>query len=233
MATKKTVNAETLEPHNYQQRMQAALSFLDKTVFSRLADDDIYSVSMDELGNEKKTKKRVRKNEIMPTLTPQQVYYRLDSYLRHTLMMTPAEARELSPEKYLEGNYWFEELMFQINLYVIFNANKQLLCAFLEIDEDTYAEFLTDSKYDTVFKSIESSFIGGGFVASESGLSDTKAVINRLQTKGAGHNLIKNPDNITIINHNKLDDNSIQKRLDRIASVVGLPMGTKKAKKGD
>ena len=123
--------------------------------------------------------------------------------------------------------------MFQINLYVIFNANKQLLCAFLEIDEDTYAEFLTDSKYDTVFKSIESSFIGGGFVASESGLSDTKAVINRLQTKGAGHNLIKNPDNITIINHNKLDDNSIQKRLDRIASVVGLPMGTKKAKKGE
>lgn len=229
MANKRTVGtAKAIEAHNYQQRMSAAFAYLDKTLFSKISDGDVYSSKVDEFGNETKTKKRVRRNEIMPTLTPQQVYYRLDGYLRSSLMMTASEARKLPAEKYLEGNFWFSELMSRINEYVVFNANKQLLCAFLEIDEDTYAEFLMDGEYCTVFKSIESSFIGGGFVTSESGLVDTKAVINRLQTKGAGHNLIKNPDNLTIIANNKLDDGSIQKRLSKIASVVGISFDDKK-----
>ena len=41
---------------------------------------------------------------------------------------------------------------------------------------------------------------------AEAGLVDSKTTIAKLQTKNAGHNLVKNPESLTLIQNNNVVD---------------------------
>ena len=188
--SKFTENELFIKPTDYEAKYNKLCELLDKSIFDELPDKQ-YDISYSKEGDEIKKKRATKKNEVLPTVTPQQVYCKMESYLRLTMPLSNEEAHSVSPQGYLNGYFWFCELMFYVNKFVVFNQNKQLLCAFLAILPDTYDEFINDTMYGQAFKSIESGLVGGGFVSAESGLSDTKAVDFRMQAKGVGHSVAK------------------------------------------
>ena len=70
--------------------------------------------------------------------------------------------------------------------------NKQMFQNFCRINNRQYAELeeSEDEDIKNLMSSINSAFVGLGFVAGESGNADVKATNQRMRTKGEGHSLI-------------------------------------------
>lgn len=70
--------------------------------------------------------------------------------------------------------------------------NKQMFQNFCRINNRQYAELeeSEDEDIKSLMCSINSAFVGLGFVAGESGNADVKATNQRMRTKSEGHNLI-------------------------------------------
>lgn len=107
----------------------------------------------------------------------------------------------MSAEKFVELDYdriydlWLKylDLTAYYNRYFEIVDNKQLFCAFAGLNTRQYAELERSENDDikSLMNTINSAFIGLGFVAGESGNADVKAVNTRLRANGeAGHGVI-------------------------------------------
>ena len=200
----------TIKATDYEAKYEKIKGILNTSLFDELSGKQ-YDISYSKNGDEIKRKRNTKKNEVLPTITPQQVYCKLESCLRLLMPMSSEEAHLIAPQEYLNGYFWFCELMFYVNKFIVFNQNKQLLCAFLGILPETYDEFL-----------------GSGFVSTESGLSDTKAVDFRLQAKNVGHSVAKADSGFTF---NQLNVGMSNESIDqKLRELLPEPIIQKKGK---
>ena len=149
--------------------------------------DQLASV-LEEFISEKNSNKAFKVKEKLGYRFAKQIFLVLSSYPR------------MSPEKFVKltyediEDYWrkYLELTAFYNRHFEIVDNKQLLMAFIGINSRQYAELENHNDEDikSLMNSINSAFVGLGFVAGESGNADVKATSQRMRTKGEGHNLI-------------------------------------------
>lgn len=116
----------------------------------------------------------------------------LDNVLRSYGLMSADEVANLTYE--IIEDYWnkFRDLIAHYNLYFEIVPNKQLFCAFAKINNRIYSQLEKHQDEDirSLMLSINDSFIGLGFTASESGNADSKATKIRLGAKDVGHSVV-------------------------------------------
>lgn len=114
----------------------------------------------------------------------------------------------------------FRDLVAYYNLYFEIVANKQLFMAFFRINNRIYSQLEKHADEDirALMTSINDSFIGLGFVASESGNADSKATKVRLGAKDAGHSVVSAHDEMVASAVSSKSDAELKKEL---AAVLG------------
>lgn len=217
-------NDEDLINHqtDYVARRETIQRELDERIFSNISDDDIYDRRYDKDGNETSKKKRtVKKNEISPTVTASRVQSVIDSILILEEPMDLTTAKSLEPAEYRKACSEYFKLVYYINRYVPFRANKQTYCGFVGLLNDDFETLISDTYYGSTFKRIRDSFVGGAFVDASSGLYDTSAIIAESQTRGDGLNLIKNPEQINYSVNNTLNYTEMDSFAKSISGLLG------------
>jgi hypothetical protein len=116
----------------------------------------------------------------------------LDSCLRSYGLMSAEEFVNIDYDTIEDNWNKFRDLIAYYNLYFDLVANKQLFCAFLRINNRMFAQLERHQNEEIreLMISINDSFIGLGFSASESGGVDSRTTKLRLGAKGAGHGVI-------------------------------------------
>lgn len=124
----------------------------------------------------------------------------IDNCLRSYGLMSADEVANLDYETI--EDYWnkFRDLIAYYNLYFEIVANKQLFCAFMRINNRIYSQLEKhqDDDIRSLMISINDSFIGLGFVASESGNADSKATKTRLGAKDVGHSVVSASEELAV-----------------------------------
>lgn len=137
---------------------------------------------------EKETNRTLKVKEKLGYRFAKQIFLELSKYPR----MKVDEFIDLSYEDI--EDFWLKylELTAYYNRYFEIVDNKQLFQAYMGINSRQYAELEEHEDEDvrSLMNSINSAFVGLGFVAGESGNADAKATTQRMRTKGEGHNLI-------------------------------------------
>ena len=146
--------------------------------------DDI----LQEFITEKETNKALKVKEKLGYRFAKQIFLVLNEYPR----MTPEKFAELDYDDI--EDFWAKYLALTAyyNRYFEIVDNKQMFQSFCGINNRQYSELENSDDEDvkSLMNSINSTFIGLGFVAGESGNADVKATSQRMRTKGEGHNLI-------------------------------------------
>ena len=117
------------------------------------------------------------------------------------MFLVLARYGQMSPDEFVRLTYeeiedlWlnYQELTAYYNRYFDITDNKQLFCVFARINARQYSalENHADEDIRELMNAINSTFIGLGFVAAESGNADVKGVTQRLKSSGeAGHSVI-------------------------------------------
>lgn len=214
---------------DWEAKSKDIIERLDKELFDFIDEDELYNFRYSKDGDLlSKTKRQVKRGELKPTISPAQVTVKLNRYLRIYKPMTLEEAKTLDDSDYLEAYGYYLDIISHINQYVTFLGDKQSFSAFCNISTTVYNDLLTDAKYTQVFSSIEDGFVQSNFAVAEAGLIDSKTTIAKLQTKNAGHNLVKNPESLTIIQNNKINTSSID---DMYAKYIGVSQKPKQLTK--
>lgn len=145
-------------------------------------------IILQEFIAEKETNKALKFKEKLGYRFAKQIFLVLNEYPR----MTAKKFSELEYEDI--EDYWAKYLALTAyyNRYFEIVDNKQMFQSFCGINNRQYAELENSDDEDikSLMCSINSTFIGLGFVAGESGNADVKATSQRMRTKGEGHNLI-------------------------------------------
>lgn len=145
-----------------------------------------------------------------------QIFLVLSDYPR----MTPEQFFELTYEDI--ESYWLNylELTAYYNRHFEIVDNKQMFEAFCGINNRQYAELENSEDEDikSLMNSINSTFVGLGFVAGESGNADVKATNQRMRTKGEGHNLITASEDKLI---EKVEAQTPAQMMSLLGSIVG------------
>ena len=209
---------------DWKAKSEHIIAKLDEELFNNVNKWDTYDMRYDKDGNLlSKTKHKVKKGELMPTISPAQVTTKLNRYLRIYRPMTLEDAMSLEDTDYLEAYGYYLDIISHINIYCTFLGDKQTFSGFCNISTDVYNELLHEPRYTQVFSSIEDGFVQSNFVVAEAGLVDSKTTIAKLQTKNAGHNLIKNPE-VTAINvTNKINTSGIDAMYEKYIGVSQKP----------
>lgn len=143
---------------------------------------------LQEFVDEKNSNRALKVKEKLGYRFAKQIFLALNKYPR----MKAEKFADLSYEDI--EDYWlkYQELTAYYNRYFEIVDNRQLFQSFMGINSRQYAELENsdDDDIKSLMNSIDSTFIGLGFVASESGNADAKATNQRMRTKGEGHNLI-------------------------------------------
>ena len=214
---------------DWEAKSRDIIERLDKELFDFIDEDELYNFRYSKDGDLlSKTKRQVKRGELKPTISPAQVTVKLNRYLRIYKPMTLEEAKTLDDSDYLDAYGYYLDIISHINQYVTFLGDKQSFSAFCNISTTVYNDLMTDAKYTQVFSSIEDGFVQSNFAVAEEGLVDSKTTIAKLQTKNAGHNLVKNPESLTIIQNNKINTSSID---DMYAKYIGVSQKPKQLTK--
>ena len=124
----------------------------------------------------------------------------IDNVLRSYGLMSADEVANLDYETI--EDYWnkFRDLIAYYNLYFEIVANKQLFCAFARINNRIYTQLEKHQDEDirSLMISINDSFVGLGFIASESGNADSKATKNRLSAANVGHSVVSASEELAV-----------------------------------
>ena len=143
---------------------------------------------LNEFVDEKNANRALKVKEKLGYRFAKQIFLVLNEYPR----MTPEKFYDLDYEDI--EDFWAKYLALTAyyNRYFEIVDNRQLLQAFMGINSRQYAELENSENEDikSLMNSINSTFIGLGFVAGESGNADVKATSQRMRTKGEGHSLI-------------------------------------------
>lgn len=117
-----------------------------------------------------------------------QIFLVLSDYPR----MTAEQFVDLTYEDIEDLWIAYLELTAYYNRHFEIVDNKQMFQSFCGINNRQYTELENSEDEDikSLMNSINSTFVGLGFVAGESGNADVKATSQRMRTKGEGHNLI-------------------------------------------
>lgn len=135
----------------------------------------------------------------------------------------------MSAEDFIELDYddiydlWLKylDLTAYYNRYFEIVDNKQLFCAFCGWNTRQYAELERSDNEDiaNLMNTINSAFVGLGFVAGESGNADVKAVSTRLRANGeAGHGVISASEDELLKKVEVPSENDLMRQL---KSVIG------------
>ena len=214
---------------DWESKSKDIIKKLDKELFNEIEDEDLYDYKYDKDGNlTSKTKRRLKKGEMIPTISPAQVTAKLNRYLRVYRPMTLDEAMTLADTDYLEAYGYYLDVISHINKYVTFLGDKQSFSAFCNINTSVYNDLLAEPNYSQVFSSIEDGFVQSNFAVAEAGLIDGRTTIAKLQTKNAGHNLVKNPESITFVQNNHINTSQID---DMYATYIGNSQKPKQIEK--
>lgn len=171
---------------------------------------------LQEFITEKETNKTLKVKEKLGYRFAKQIFLVLNEYPR----MTPEKFDELDYEDI--EDYWLKYLSLTAyyNRYFEIVDNRQLLQAFMGINSRQYAELEDSDNEDikSLMNSINSTFIGLGFVAGESGNADVKATSQRMRTKGEGHSLITASEDKLLEKVEAPSENDLMRQL---KSIVG------------
>lgn len=190
-------------------------------VVDELADrNDEIKAKLDEILQEfiteKETNKAFKVKEKLGYRFAKQIFLVLNEYPR----MTPEKFAELDYDDIQD--YWlkYQELTAYYNRYFEIVDNKQMFESFCGINNRQYAELENSDDEDikNLMCSINSTFIGLGFVAGESGNADVKATSQRMRTKGEGHSLITASEDKLI---EKVEAKSPLELEKQLASIMG------------
>lgn len=137
---------------------------------------------------EKETNKALKVKEKLGYRFAKQIFLVLNEYPR----MTAEKFAELDYDDIEDMWQKYSALTAYYNRYFEIVDNRQLLQSFMGINSRQFAELENSEDEDikSLMNSINSTFIGLGFVAGESGNADVKATSQRMRTKGEGHSLI-------------------------------------------
>lgn len=197
---------------DWKAKSEDIIEKLNKQLFDKIEEEDTYDIKYSKEGVEtSRTKKRVKKGEIMPLISATKVATLLNRLLRVYKPLTYKDALSIEPQEYLEANLYYLDIISHINDYIIFLPSKQSLSGFLSISVDTYNELLSNPAYSEVFKSFEDGFVDTNYMSAQSGVVDSRSTMTKLQTREAGHNLVKNVDFVKLnvsnqINTSQIDD---------------------------
>jgi hypothetical protein len=165
---------------------------------------------------ENNTNRALKVKEKLGYRFAKQIFLVLSDYPR----MTPEQFFELTYEDI--ESYWLNylELTAYYNRHFEIVDNKQMFQAFCGINNRQYSELedSDDEDIKSLMNSINSTFIGLGFVAGESGNADVKATSQRMRTKGEGHNLITASEDKLI---EKVEGKSPLELERQLASIMG------------
>lgn len=216
---------------DWEEKANHIIAKLDEELFDKLSEDDSYDIRYSKDGEElSRTKKRVRKGEIMPLISATKVATLLNRLLRVYKPLSYNEALSLEPEEYIEANLYYLDIISHINDFIIFLPSKQSLSAFLNISVETYNEMLLNPLYSEVFKSFEDGFVDTNYMSAQSGVVDSKSTMDKLTTKYAGHSLKKADETIVYNVTNKIDTSGINAMYEKYLGVSQKP---KQIGKGD
>lgn len=210
---------DSIDPMDYKAKLVYIVDILEKEIFINAIET---SGKLEDLVNEENEKPQPRKafkyskNEIMPTLTPMQVNAKLNELLRVYKPMNLEQAKKVPDTQFLVALKWYMHLISHINVYLAFLPSKQTFCSFANITSSIYNDLLQDVNYSAVFNSIEDYLVDANFTSSQAGIVDGKVTIAKLQTKDAGHNLIKSPESLVINNYNEIDKQQVNIKLDNL-----------------
>lgn len=169
-----------------------------------------------EFVEEKETNRAYKVKEKLGYRFAKQIFLVLNEYPR----MTPEKFSELDYEDI--EDYWlkYQSLTAYYNRYFEIVDNKQMFESFCGINNRQYAELENSDDEDikNLMCSINSTFIGLGFVAGESGNADAKATSQRMRTKGEGHNLLTASEDKLIEKGEAPSENDLMRKL---ISVIG------------
>lgn len=197
------------EKNEYEKRADSLIKELDKNVFNDL--------------DEKETKSKKKE-----TFNTTRISYEFDRLLCCNMPMTTAEAKLLPPQEYLNAYKSYCDVMIYINKYVAMKSTIQSFCLFAGILPETYNELLVDAEFSTVFCRLRGMLIDNAYVASQSGLFNSKAVITEMQNQNDGHGTVKAPELITLTKSNELSEPMILKKLESFELLTEKSKKTKK-----
>ena len=171
---------------------------------------------LEEFVEEKQVNRAMKVKEKLGFRFAKQIFLALNEYPRMS-------AEEFSSLDYDDiENMWqkYSELTAYYNRYFEIVDNKQMFESFCGINNRQYTELENSDDEDIVslMNSINSTFIGLGFVAGESGNADVKATTQRMRTKGEGHDLITASEDEII---RKIEAPSEIELMRKLQSVVG------------
>lgn len=214
-------NERIINATDYEARCKEIIDSLNEAFFDAI-DEDAYDRAETPEGEtiEVKKNKKFSKYQILPELTPMQVSAKLNEMLRIYKPMSETDAKTLDDTEYLDALKWYMHLISHINKYLVFLPSKQTFCGFANITADVYNKMLQDQNFVQVFNSIEDYIVDSNFLGSKSGMVDSKTTLTQLQTKDAGHNLVRNPESITINQFNPIDKQRIQSQMLKFDSMI-------------
>ena len=116
------------------------------------------------------------------------------------------------------NNIWLHylQLTAYYNRYFEIVDNKQLWCAYSGLNSRQYSQLEKSEDEDirNLMNSINSAFIGLGFIAAESGNADVKGVNQRLRSSGeAGHSVVTAAEEKVIEQGMGMTDDELAKKL--------------------
>lgn len=209
---------------DWKAKAEHIIARLDEELFDKLSEDDSYDIRYSKDGEElARTKKRVKKGEIMPIISSTKVATLLNRLLRIYKPLNYNEAQAIEPNEYIEANLYYLDIISHINDYIIFLPSKQSLSAFLNISVDTYNDLLMNPVYSEVFKSFEDGFVDTNYISAQSGVVDSKSTMDKLTTKYAGHSLKKADETIVYNVTNKINTSSIDSMYEKYLGVSQKP----------
>lgn len=216
----------SIDPMDYKAKVKYIVDVLEMEIFANAVEtsDKLEALTQSEEDEKPMPRKAFKysKNEIMPVLTPMQVNAKLNELLRIYKPMNLEQAKKVKDTEFLMALRWYMQLISHINTYLAFLPSKQTFCSFANITSSIYNDLLQDVNFSQVFNSIEDYLVDANFTSSQAGIVDSKVTIAKLQTKDAGHNLIKSPESVTINNYNTIDKQQVNLRLERFRSMTQI-----------
>lgn len=117
------------------------------------------------------------------------------------------------------NDYWLKYLSLtaHYNRYFELVDNKQLFMVFMGINDRIWKHLANHDDEDirNLICTMNSAFTGLGFIATESGNSDTKATNSRLGAKGVGHDMVSATEEMIAQAVTSRTPNELNKEIDR------------------
>lgn len=217
-------NGRLVNATDFEAKANEIITSLQNTLFKDI-NEETATVHISTGWGEKSYKKSFTKGEILPFLNTSQVNAKLNELLRIYKPMSLVDAKTLQDDEYLDAFRYYMTIITFINKYIVFQPSKQTFCAFANITTSIYNDLIGDISYSQVFGSIEDYFIDSNFTSAQAGLIDSRTTLQKLQTKDAGHNLVKNPESLTVTQNYILDKQEVNKKCLQFEEMI---KGTKK-----